>query len=341
MTGMLVCLSAAMLGVDYGWQPLADGGVEYIIQIEPQMLDSLQDGKGLTSALPASARNIRRYRIVVGSGELPHHGEPLPNEVEQATDGLGRGEAAAASRVGYDEPLERDSLPGELEPPELSAMPIESPYPSNYEKAGIPLPGPIASPALLAQEKPQLPAEPPRRREVSAPQEIGSAGYADTHSTSRPLVKPQVSQSRASEFPPRHSSEIKSPKTREIEFPEVPVREEPAGKLAANKPAEPAKELPAAAEEPESLSDPKPPAADSSIGKQSPTTLVGLFASLGGNVFLVWVASGQRNRYRALLRRSHEALAAASVSELPRDSHTDDMPRWERVTTDDALPDEE
>ncbi len=338
MTGILVCLSAAMLGVDYGWQPLANGGVEYIIQIEPQMLDSLQDGKGLTSALPASARNIRRYRIVVGTGELPHHGEPLPNEVEQTTDGLGQAEAAEASRVGYDEPLERDSLPGELEAPELSAMPIESPYPSNYEKAGIPLPGPIASPALLAQEKPQPPAEPPRRREVSAPQE---SGPADAHSTSKPLVKPQLSQSRASEFPPRHSSEIKPPKTREIEFPEVPVREEPAGKSAANKPAESAKESPAAAEEPESPSDPKPPAAESSIGKHSPTTLVGLFASLGGNVFLVWVASGQRNRYRALLRRSHEALAAASVSELPRDSQPDDMPRWERVTTDDALSGEE
>jgi hypothetical protein len=58
--------------------------------------------------------------------------------------------------------------------------------------------------------------------------------------------------------------------------------------------------------------------------------LVGLFASLGGNVFLIWVATGQRSRYRSLLRRSHEAIAAAGAGELPR-IDDDDSPRWEEV----------
>ena len=36
--------------------------------------------------------------------------------------------------------------------------------------------------------------------------------------------------------------------------------------------------------------------------------LLGLFASLGANVFLVWVASDFRGRYRALLRRVGEPV---------------------------------
>ena len=92
MTGLLVCLSAAALGVDYGWQPIAGGGIEYVIQIEPQMLDALKRGEDVSSALPAGALNIRRYRILVGDATLPHHGEPLPDAGEGAAgETAGRG----------------------------------------------------------------------------------------------------------------------------------------------------------------------------------------------------------------------------------------------------------
>src|SRR5487761_1554116 len=79
MTGMFVCLSAAVMGVDYGWQPVAGGGIEYIIQIEPELLDSLKSGHDIFSDLPTSVRNVRSYRITVGAGRLPHHGEPPPS----------------------------------------------------------------------------------------------------------------------------------------------------------------------------------------------------------------------------------------------------------------------
>ena len=39
----------AALGVDVGWQPLNSGGMEYIIQIEPDSLDSLLDGRDIVS----------------------------------------------------------------------------------------------------------------------------------------------------------------------------------------------------------------------------------------------------------------------------------------------------
>ena len=71
-------LVASALGVDYGWQPIAGGGVEYMIQIRPDMIEAMKDGEALFSDLPLTHEGIRRYRITVGQGPLPHQGEPLP-----------------------------------------------------------------------------------------------------------------------------------------------------------------------------------------------------------------------------------------------------------------------
>ena len=67
MGTIMVCLAAAMLGVDVGWQRLPDGGMEYIIQIEPQTLEALRAGEAIRSDVPAEAGDIRSYRIEVGS----------------------------------------------------------------------------------------------------------------------------------------------------------------------------------------------------------------------------------------------------------------------------------
>jgi hypothetical protein len=72
----VVLLAAAAIGLDYGWQPLDDGGFEYIIQIEPELLDSLQAGEALRSDLPPFLRDVRSYRIQVGRGQVPRLGNP-------------------------------------------------------------------------------------------------------------------------------------------------------------------------------------------------------------------------------------------------------------------------
>lgn len=113
MCGLIICLSAAALGVDYGWQPVAGGGIEYIIQIEPELLDSLKAGHDLFSDLPPAMRNIRSYRITVGAGRLPHHGEPPPSAAEP--NGIqGRSAAAAAADISASPPGDIDltQLPG-------------------------------------------------------------------------------------------------------------------------------------------------------------------------------------------------------------------------------------
>ena len=78
MTGVLALVAASVIGIDVGWEELPDGGFEYIIQIEPQTLESMQKGQDITSQMPPSVRGMRGYRITVGNAQLPHQGEPPP-----------------------------------------------------------------------------------------------------------------------------------------------------------------------------------------------------------------------------------------------------------------------
>lgn len=86
-----IVLAATSLSVDYGWQPIAGGGLEYMIQIRPDMIEAMKDGEALFSDLPLAHQGIRRYRITVGHGPLPHQGEPLPppEPVLAASGGVG------------------------------------------------------------------------------------------------------------------------------------------------------------------------------------------------------------------------------------------------------------
>ncbi len=74
MNGIAVLISLAAVGVDYGWQPGVDGQLEYIIQIEPSLLNSLQSGREIVSEIQPEARNVRRFRVRVGTGALPRVG---------------------------------------------------------------------------------------------------------------------------------------------------------------------------------------------------------------------------------------------------------------------------
>ena len=60
----------AGLWIDYGWQPLAGGGNEYIIQVPPELVDTLHSD-GIESYVPPGVENIRRIRIIVGRASLP------------------------------------------------------------------------------------------------------------------------------------------------------------------------------------------------------------------------------------------------------------------------------
>jgi hypothetical protein len=65
---LMVAMSAT--GIDCGWHQLEDGDVEYVIQIEPMMVDQLKDGFIVTSEIPEDLRGVRRFRIQIGDQPL-------------------------------------------------------------------------------------------------------------------------------------------------------------------------------------------------------------------------------------------------------------------------------
>jgi hypothetical protein len=97
-----ILLLCAALGVDAGWQKRPDGGYDYIIQIEPQLLQSLlEDKRELASEIPPQLQDVRGYRIRVGDEPLPrdapepvhHHGGGAAPQAEQVPPAEQQGEA--------------------------------------------------------------------------------------------------------------------------------------------------------------------------------------------------------------------------------------------------------
>lgn len=80
MSGLTIVIVTSLLGVDIGYQTADDGGMECVIQIEPELLDALREGRDVTSAIdPQRLSHLRRFRVVVGDVDLPQalpKGEP-------------------------------------------------------------------------------------------------------------------------------------------------------------------------------------------------------------------------------------------------------------------------
>ena len=78
MTGATLVLATLTLGVDYGWQPTEKGDLEYIIQIEPELVQSLLEGREISSEVFPDLKDVRRFRIRVGDAEVPREMPPAP-----------------------------------------------------------------------------------------------------------------------------------------------------------------------------------------------------------------------------------------------------------------------
>lgn len=72
MQAMLAfAMGTALLGIDVGWQPIEEGGLEYIVQIDPETLARMKPGDEFATGIRPVLRDVRRYRIVIGKGPLP------------------------------------------------------------------------------------------------------------------------------------------------------------------------------------------------------------------------------------------------------------------------------
>jgi len=223
MFGHIACIAAALLGIDAGWQPLPDGGVVYLIQIEPHVFDRLQSGEitAVESDIPPYVKEIRTYRITMGTAELPRELPPAnvpepaaPANPPEATDS--RLDAAQT------DPFVRAPVPETVGPEPADAMP---------------------------------PLWPPKAEPPSMPEAIDVA----------PTVKPLEAQQATYVTPAKPPKSDAPPATEDQSQAEAPA-EKPWLPLTL--------------------------------------TLLALFASLGGNLFLGWIAWDHRSRYRTLLLRA-------------------------------------
>jgi hypothetical protein len=77
----ILFLAASALAIDYGWEPLGEGGMKYIVQIDPDALRrAAQEGLPLESDIPNEAGEIRAISIRMGSGPLPRTNPPKADE---------------------------------------------------------------------------------------------------------------------------------------------------------------------------------------------------------------------------------------------------------------------
>jgi len=76
MFAHVLWFSMVIVGIDVGWQPLPEGGMEYIIQLDPQTLEALKAGEPVQSDIPPSAGDVRSYKIIMGTTKLPRISPP-------------------------------------------------------------------------------------------------------------------------------------------------------------------------------------------------------------------------------------------------------------------------
>lgn len=86
MHGLALLLTTACLGVDFGWDQQGDQ-LDYVIQIEPALLEQLKEGELVFNDIPPDVRGGRRFVLRVGTGEVPRRGR----QVVPVAGGFGQG----------------------------------------------------------------------------------------------------------------------------------------------------------------------------------------------------------------------------------------------------------
>ncbi len=323
MNGIAVFLSLATIGVDFGWQPGADGRLEYIIQVRPTEIDALQ-GDGIISEIPPEARNVQRIRVRVGTASLPRGGAAV------ADAGSGwqpyGSDAAPAGRAGLNaagvldlpppppllgpdgkasvlvRPGER-ALPGLAPPANVPAVDLGNPgvpansapggFSSGLGTGGVGAPtGGLAPPGNTGSG-------------FSNPPAWGSGGNSGGFSVP---AQPVPGAGPETGFPPPIRGAADNPKNQSLIEKLVAIAKEPSAKLVDE-----GTEL--VGDETDASLKPTLPEEVAERQKARPWTALvwtslALFGSLAANAYLGWVAVGIYGRYRDMCEQLHDAQAS-------------------------------
>ncbi len=176
MNGILVLLVTSAIGVDFGWQPIEGGNLEYIVQVEPELLEIIKSGEPIINEIPDNVRGARRLRIIVGTGTLPREGQLfLPVDSNTAS-------------------------------PDGDVFGGEPPTGNNFNA--------LEPPTATPWDKPSAGYMPDTSNETPASQSFGDPNNSITPLPQRPIPDPDPIE--ASPFPPTSSTIPTSPTVDEL-----------------------------------------------------------------------------------------------------------------------------
>jgi hypothetical protein len=223
MNALVFLVATAAVGVDFGWQPLSDGGVEYIIQIEPQSIDLLAKDHDLSSDVPAGL-DVRRFRVTVGTGKLPRLMSTAPAPIPAANP------AGGAQRMFPADPRQNAAMgvPGTVAGPMgPGGAAIGQPQPITQPQA-IALQAPPANVAAIPPAGVPLVAAPPNVPPLAAAPGVAatqpdSSAFAPVGSPAGPDLGPPVETPL--ESPSQIAARQRAAVSRALDDPHAPGRD--------------------------------------------------------------------------------------------------------------------
>lgn len=276
---------ASAQAVQFGSQALPDGGVEYIVQIEPDLVDVLRQ-QPISSDIPPELHNVRRVRLMVGEGRLPQQNEislPPPPDVPGRSAESTSGETAA----------------------NINANPKATANPEPKKKAAAVQPEAGRGPVIGLFSLPYPGKAHPITPTETSPSE---ATNGDTNGASG--VKPP---SGSGTIPAGGTSENKVAQNAGTSIPKIGENDLPHSQ--GDHPADDGFRTFGAAMPPSSPDTPHNSEGPSTATPKPWFAFMGallvLFASLGANVYLVWIHQTVRAKYHALVQRLPREAAVA------------------------------
>lgn len=85
MNGLAVMLCVSVLGVQQTWRTTQEGQLEYVLQVEPTFLATLEQGETITSKLPSTAKEVHRLCVRISAADLKKAPQRTPQLPPQGT----------------------------------------------------------------------------------------------------------------------------------------------------------------------------------------------------------------------------------------------------------------
>jgi len=158
MFAHVLCLSTVIIGINVGWQPLQEGGVEYIIQLDPQSLEALKSGEPIQSDVLPGAGDVRSYKIILGTEKPPRISPPATSPQSRSAKNAEREAAPSTKFPDGTTPDRKSPFPRTLMP-DPAVKPLTA-HSAAYNESADGSAKSEASPQNQPQAKKEEPAKP-------------------------------------------------------------------------------------------------------------------------------------------------------------------------------------